>query len=149
MQKELNIMIVTEEGAREYFREKYGVELSKDFHGIYYRWNEQDLEMAEKYLNGECFQDFTGIDFLEYVKEYNDKLLERHNNLSKETLIEIIETLRDLFETGILKQINYILFVLVMDYKFIYNSKLPDIPFDKYVIEKLKLNGNHKEWLGI
>jgi hypothetical protein len=142
-------MIVTEEGAREYFRKQHGVELPEDFHGIDYRWSERDLEMVEKYLNGECFHDFTGIDFLEYVKEYNDKLLEEHNNLSKEMLFEIIETLKKLFEKGILKQINYILFTLVIDYKFIYNSKLPDISFDKYVIEKLKLNGNHKEWLGI
>ena len=104
--------------------------------------------MAEKELSGECFQDLTGIDFLEYTKEHNDKLLGKYDNLSKETLFEIIETLKNLFEAGILKQINYILLVLVIDYKIIYNTKLPDIPFDKYVIEKLKLNGNHKEWLG-
>jgi hypothetical protein len=55
-------MIVIEECARKYFREKYGIELPDDFHGIDYQWSERDLELAEKYLNGECFQDFTGID---------------------------------------------------------------------------------------
>ena len=141
-------MLIIEECAREYFREKYGKELPEDFHGIDYEWSEQELEMAEKYFNGEYFQDFAGINFLEYVKEYNDKLLKKHNNISKETFFEIIETLKNLFEAGILKQINYNLLVLVIDYKIIYNSKLSDIPFDKYIIEKLKSNGNYKEWLG-
>jgi hypothetical protein len=44
-------MIVIEECAREYFREKYGQELPKDFHGIDYRWSECELEIFEKYLN--------------------------------------------------------------------------------------------------
>jgi hypothetical protein len=46
-------MLITEEGARQYVREKYGKELPADFHGIDYQWSEKDLEWMEKYVNGE------------------------------------------------------------------------------------------------
>jgi hypothetical protein len=141
-------MIICEEPARKYFREKYGKELPDDFHGIDYIWSEKDLEMMEKYLNGECFDDFNGTDLIEYAKDFNDKLLEKYDNLSKENVFEVLEILKNLFKSGTLKEINYTLLKLVIEYKIIYNEKLPDTTFDEYIIERLKRNGNHKNWLG-
>ena len=103
---------------------------------------------GRKYLNGECFNEFTGIDLLEYSKDYNEKLLEKcNNNLSKEKLLSILETLRELFESKSIKQINYSLLMLVIEYRIIYDKKTPDIPFDKYVIENLRQNDNYKEYI--
>jgi hypothetical protein len=146
-------MTITGTTARNYFEKKYGKNLPYDLNGFDNSWNEQELELAKKYLGGESFQDFTGIELLIYVEEYIDNFLNKfsnikYSNLSKEMLYDIIKTLNSLFNEEILKQINYILLTLVIDYKIIYDSKLPDVSFDNYVIEKLRLNGNHKEWLG-
>jgi len=146
-------MTITGTTARNYFQMKYGKNLPYDLNGFDNSWNEQEKELAKKYLSGESFQDFTGIELLIYLEEYIDNFLKmfsniKYSNLSKEMLYDIIRTLNRLFDTGILKQINYILLTLVIDYKIIYDSKLPDVSFDNYVIEKLKINGNHKEWLG-
>jgi hypothetical protein len=144
-------MIVIDSCFREWYKKEYGIELPKDkYFGIDYQWSEQELEMAEKYLNGECFNEFTGIDFLEYAKDYNEILLEKqNNNLSKETLLEILVTLRKLYEANILKKINYNLLILVIDYRITFDEKLLNISFDEYIIENLKRNGNHEEWLGV
>ena len=146
-------MTITGTTTRNYFEKKYGKKLPYDLNGFDNSWSKQELELAKKYLGGESFQDFTGIELLIYVEEYIDNFLKnfsniKYSNLSKEMLYDIIRTLNRLFDAGILKQINYILLTLVVDYKIIYDSKLPDVSFDDYVIEKLRLNGNHKEWLG-
>jgi hypothetical protein len=112
-----------------WYKKEYGIDLPKDkYYGVDYQWSEQELEMADKYQNGECLEDFDGIHFLDYVRDYNDKILEKYsnskyNNLTKGKLDEIIETLRKLFEEGILKQINHILFGLVIDYNSPYAKK--------------------------
>ena len=145
-------MIVTDTGFRMWYKKEYGKDLPKDkYYGVDYKWSDQELEMAEKYLNGECFNDFNGIDLLEYAKDYNDKLLEldKYNNiLSKEAFFEILENLRNLYEAKIIKQINYTLLLLVMDYKIIYDKNVNEDTFKDFILKKLKINGNHKEWLG-
>jgi len=72
----------------------------------------------------------------------------KYSNLSREILLEIIRTLNRLFNAGILKQINYNLLTLIIDYKIIYDSESTNISFDEYIIKNLEQNGNHKEWLG-
>jgi len=142
-------MLIIDECYRIWYKKEYGIELPKDkYYGIDYHWSEQELEMTEKYLNGECFNEFTGNDLLEYSKDCYKILLEKYNNnLSKESLFFIIETLKELFETNILKQINFTLLKLVIDYKIIYDEKSPEITFDKYLIDNLKKNENYQEWL--
>jgi hypothetical protein len=141
LRKKLGVveMIVCEGPAREYFRKEYGEELPKDFHGIDYLWNEDDLKMAQKYLNGECLDDFTGIALIEYAKDFNDKLVEKYDGLLQENVFEVLETLKDLFESGTLKRINYTLLRLAIEYRIIYNEKSPDISFDKYLVGELGL----------
>jgi hypothetical protein len=143
-------MIVTDIGFRMWYKKEYGKDLPEDkYYGVEHQWSQKEVEMAEKYLEGGCFNDFTGIDLLEYTKDYVDKILVKYNiNVSKEKLLEILETIKRLFETEILKQINYNIIMLVIDYRIIYDEILPDVLFDEYIIEKLKRNGNHKEWLG-
>ena len=146
-------MTITGTTASNYFAIKYGKNLPFDLNGFDNSWSEQELEIAKKYIEGNSFQDFTGIEFLIYLEEFVDNFLKiltniKYSNFSKEILFDIIRTLNRLFDAGILKQLNYDLLILVIDYKIIYDSKTPEISFDNYVIEKLKLNGNHKEWLG-
>jgi len=69
----------------------------------------------------------------------------KYSNLSREILLEIIRTLNRLFNAGILKQINYNLLTLIIDYKIIYDSESTNISFDEYIIKKLERNGNHME----
>jgi len=65
-------MIVTDLGYRMWYKEKYGIELPKDkYYGIDYLWSKQEVEMAEKYLNGECLNEFTENDLPEYSKDNN------------------------------------------------------------------------------
>ena len=47
-------MIITDSGFRWWYKKEYGEDLPKDkYYGVDYQWNEQDLEYAEKLLNGE------------------------------------------------------------------------------------------------
>jgi len=147
-------MTITGSTARNYFWKKYGKNLPYDLNEFDNSWSEQEIELAKKYIAGESFQDFTGVEFLVYLEEYIDNFLKKfsnnkYTNLSKEMLLYIIRIITKLFEEGVLKQINYTLLTLLIDYKIIYDSNLPDVSFESYVLEKLKLNGNHKEWLGI
>jgi len=142
-------MLIIDKYYRIWYKKEHGKELPKDkYYGVDFQWSEQELEMAEKYLNGKCFNDFTGNDLLEYSKDYYKILLEKYNNnLSKESIFIIIETLKELFETKILKNINFTLLKLVIDYKITYDEKPPEITFDKYLIDNLKKNENYQEWL--
>ncbi|MFP3043185.1 hypothetical protein LQZ19_15325 [Treponema primitia] len=45
-------MIVIEKYARIFFREKFGVELPKKFHGIFYRFSEEEVKLAKDILDG-------------------------------------------------------------------------------------------------
>ena len=130
--------------------EKYEKELKNKLYRDEYDWTDEEVEIVKKILKGEAFDEFTGIHFLEYAKNYIDKLLEVYSNynLSADTILDVIETIKKLFENGIIKNINNTLFKLVIDYKIVYNEKSLDIPFAEYVINNLRSNENHNEWLG-
>ena len=59
-------MIVIEELARKWHKEKYGTDLPPDFHGIDYQWSKEEIEFAEKLLNGEI----EDLNDNELVKKY-------------------------------------------------------------------------------
>ncbi|AEF85653.1 hypothetical protein TREPR_1887 [Treponema primitia ZAS-2] len=44
-------MIVIEELARIYVREKYGMELPKEFHGISYRFSKEEVKLVKNILD--------------------------------------------------------------------------------------------------
>jgi len=147
-------MTITGSTARNFFGIKYRKFLPEDINGFDNTWSEKEMEIAKKYMEGKSFQDFNGLEFLVYLEEYVDNFIKnleniKYSNFTKEMLYEIIRTLNRLFESGILKQVNYSLLILVIDYKIIYDTKNISISFDNFILEKLKLNGNHFEWLGI
>ena len=52
-------MIVSDRLYREWYKEKYGIELPKDkYYGIEYKWSEEEIEFAMKLLDGECSEEF-------------------------------------------------------------------------------------------
>jgi hypothetical protein len=83
-----------EEGHRE------NLPCDKDYDDNYQGY-EEGTKLDEKYLEGECFDDFTDLELLRYAEDYRLNIVERYKkNLSEEAIRRIFQALNSVFEGG-------------------------------------------------